>query len=766
MNNNSDNSIDKESSSVYYDACSNSKELYNKDIPEKSFSMKDNSKYNYESPPKKSLNNNNNNYNHTTNSTEIYDSNRPSNLNNNVLLQNSESVNMETEKKVYYKNSKKNINIHNMNSVKKRILTPIDENLNNIESSKEDLSNKNEINKNININIIINKKNKKKIENKYVYNNTNINNINNINNKNNIKIKNNDIKYNNKNINTINNTNSEKSIYSSLSEISYSTGFKRYGKIKEIENDDEDEEEEEKSNSTNNNNNKKSSFFNSNSNIKKKSEYEKSLLESIIKKQEYYKKMQLEKENTIVFQQNESLIINTINFGDISQDYLTVNELKKKYNLRDIDVRRKDITNKNGYLKTLIELQIFNFGECPIRCMKINKNGKYLAAGNGNGKIRIYEIMGYDYEKYEKEYNSKNIMNFLHFIEEKPIKELFGHKSDITDLSWSPFQYDLLLSASFDHSVIVWDISNENNNLVEKYEHGDIVTSVQFSPTNKNYFVTGCLDKYVRIYNISNYINQRNKDNTLDNIMDNHIDNNNIHSDIDNNNIENKNKKKRKGKLKESVSNFSLKDIKDFFNITDKITCVSYFPDGNQIAIGSYNGKINIYDLFNNNVRYNHSFTCRNRVGKNSLGKKVTSIIFINKYKAIITTCDSSIRLFSMIEGKCLSKYRGHTNEKDFIRSSVDLSSDIIISGSENCLCYVWHISNEEKKKKIYDYECFKPFTKDIVECSIIIDEKCYVNYIKKILKLTNKINVVSVIINSTSKGKIDVLLNIDEDIK
>ena len=221
-----------------------------------------------------------------------------------------------------------------------------------------------------------------------------------------------------------------------------------------------------------------------------------------------------------------------------------------------------------------------------------------------------------------------------------------------------------------------------------------------------------------------------------------------------------------KKKLKDSLSNISSAKIKDFFNLTDKITAVSFFPVGNQIAIGTINGKINIYDLYDQNIRYNHSFTCRNRVGKNSLGKKITSIIFINKIQAIVTTCDSCIRLINMNDGKNISKYKGYTNEKSMIRASVDLSNDIILSGSEDGFCYAWHIKSEEKHRKNYNYEYFQPFIRDIVECSIIIEEKCFVNYIKKVLRLTNRINVVSIIINSSDKGKIEVLLNIDEDNK
>ena len=51
-------------------------------------------------------------------------------------------------------------------------------------------------------------------------------------------------------------------------------------------------------------------------------------------------------------------------------------------------------------------------------------------------------------------------------------------------------------------------------------------------------------------------------------------------------------------------------------------------------------------------------------------------------------------------------------------------------------------------------YESFKPIERDVVECAIIVDEKCYTNYFKKILKLTNKINIISIFINSTAKAR------------
>ncbi len=751
MSNKSSNNNDN-SSSNYFEPCSNSIELNDlvtqisskkKDISDKSigkFSLnkEDSEKY-YESPPKKSLNN----HNYTSTSTGIFSSNRHSNLNNYLITSNKDSINKEKERTIQKRNFNKKIDIDTFNNVKKKLLSTIDEKTNNLnvdnslnkKNSISTINNACDTNQNININIIINKKTKQKINNKVEYNNIKINKkkvFNGINNEN----------MNEKIIETINtdiDKKTEKSIYSSFDEISSSSLTKPIDKLKE-------KEDEDKKSITNIKKRKTNSFLDSNSD---KKSFLGNSYGSIINDNTNSKKMQSSKNNTVVFQDYMSLMINSVIFEDIPQDYLNVNDLKVKYNLREIPVRRKDVPDNHVFLKTLIELQIFNFGDSPIWCMQISKHGKYLAAGNKAGKIRIYEIMGFDYEKYQNEYNSKTIVNYLHFVDEKAIKELSAHRGDITDLSWSSFQKDFLLSASVDHFVILWDISKEDNCLIEKFEHNDIVTSAQFSPTNEKLFVTGCFDKFVRIYNISNYIN---------------IKNNNDYYYTD---FFSDNNKKGKKKLKGRLSNFSAKKIKDFFNLADKITAVSFFPEGNQIAIGTINGKINIYDVFDQTVRYNYSFTCRNRVGKNSLGKKVTCIAFINKKNAVITTCDSCVRLISMNDGKNLSKYKGYENEDSMIRASVDLSSDMIISGSENGFCYAWHIVNEEgKKRKNYNYEYFQPFSRDIVECSIIIDEQCFVNYIKKILKLTNKINVISVIINSTDKGKIEVLLNIDENNK
>ena len=58
-------------------------------------------------------------------------------------------------------------------------------------------------------------------------------------------------------------------------------------------------------------------------------------------------------------------------------------------------------------MKTLLELQHFFVDSSDIRVIKISEDGKYLSVGLENGKIKLFEILGYDYNKFESSYNKK-----------------------------------------------------------------------------------------------------------------------------------------------------------------------------------------------------------------------------------------------------------------------------------------------------------------------------------------------------------------------
>ena len=60
------------------------------------------------------------------------------------------------------------------------------------------------------------------------------------------------------------------------------------------------------------------------------------------------------------------------------------------------------------------------------------------------------------------------------------------------------------------------------------------------------------------------------------------------------------------------------------------------------------------------------------------------------------------------------------------------------------------------------NFEYFKiASSNDVINVVQTVSEKCYVNYFKKILSLTNKIILDSIIIIGNDKGEIKILINI-----
>ena len=655
-------------SSIYSDACENS------------FQLEQQYKKNHELEDNK-INNNINNLKNINENNDIND-----NKNENFkILDNILDINDLDNQNI----SKKEINF-NFNDETKR------------EKKEKNINNRYFVNKNINYKNI----NKINLSNINIIINNNKNNIENINSKN----KNNNfqnIQFNNISTKTINSIKEEKK-----------EKEKENTTLKNTQNDNKKEEYMINNPNTNESINKNinNSKLTENNNIKKNiinfsstSNLDLNLFNDfenitiISKKRKKDISNNISKSTVIIpnkqlsFSSNEnSLTSNKIKFEDISYNQIDLNYLK---HLRIIPIKSKK--KGKGYLKILLELQHFYVDSSDIRVIKISEDGKFLSVGLENGKIKLYEILGNDYDKFDISYSKKNIMEYLNFIKEKAYKCLEGHKEDIIDLSWSPFYYYLLLSCSIDGFVILWNVNlSEQKSKIECFNHEKIVTCVSFSPTEKNIFITGCLDKVIRIWDIKDISLEKKEDN-----------------------------------IKSNKYDVYEKYNKEYFNIEEKITSLNFDPTGKEIIIGTHNGKIIKYELKGNKYYYKGSFTCRNRLGKNSFGKKITSIEFFNKNYAIISSCDSRIRLLSINDGKIICKYKGYLNENSMIKSCIDYNYDIIISGSEDGFVYVWDIYNIDKDKRNSNYEYFKPYLKEKIQCSLIVPEKIYCNFMKKIIK-------------------------------
>ena len=92
---------------------------------------------------------------------------------------------------------------------------------------------------------------------------------------------------------------------------------------------------------------------------------------------------------------NHNLPIDYVQFQDIKIDEFNTSHLKMY--LRNLDVTSNRDEHKSNFFKTLIELQNFYIDNSSVWVIKLSPDGKYLAGGCKSGKIKIYEVIGYNY---------------------------------------------------------------------------------------------------------------------------------------------------------------------------------------------------------------------------------------------------------------------------------------------------------------------------------------------------------------------------------
>ena len=418
----------------------------------------------------------------------------------------------------------------------------------------------------------------------------------------------------------------------------------------------------------------------------------------------------------------QDILINKIKFEGIQKDEIDIDYFNLKF--KTMNVKTKNINNQNNkHIKTLFELQEIIGDESAVTTIKINEEGKYLAIGFKSGSIKIYEIMNYTYDKYKCIYDKNTLKEYLYFINENSFKTLTSHSTEIIDIFWLLLLSNNFLLSSSLNFVILWDFHPDNINIVKKYKLSNEISCLSINTNIQTMFATGCKDKSLRIFSIHQmYFDKKYKSNNTMEI--------------------NKNKNE-------------IKEI----NLQDEIVSINFLQEGDKIAIGTNKGKILVYKI-TPKIAFDYKFDCKNKIGKD-----ITNINFFSASYCVISSLDSRIRFVNIKNGEIIHKYKGHKNEKSNIKIYVDTCNDYIINGSENGYCYIWNIYNKENKKiKNYSYEYFKPFeNKDMINTVQIISEKCLVNYYQKILKITNKIMLDSIIICGKCKGKIKVFLNINE---
>ena len=339
----------------------------------------------------------------------------------------------------------------------------------------------------------------------------------------------------------------------------------------------------------------------------------------------------------------------------------------------------------------------------------------------------------------------------MNFIDETAYKIYCEHTSDIIDISWSKKYSNLLVSVSLDEKAVLYDISK--NSPLKIFLHKKGLTSVSFYPdkilllnifiNEKNRF-TCYLDENKKKLNISPP--QKDDDYFITSCFD----------------------------LKAYIWNIH-NNSEPFYciHVNENITKSLFWPDGSHLCLGSFRGNIFIYEVIEN-FRYSYSFHVRNKKGKGSMERKITDMQFLTKSELLVTTNDNRIRIINVYDGTVIQKFRGHKNTEGMLRCTYCENYDMIISPSEDKYIYLWNIKQNKKEKKvekadkksnqkIHNYEYFKPIYSERKEyCTqcLLVEGQNLVNYNHKLYNNELLIYIKNVILLTTNKGNIQIILD------
>ncbi|PFH37733.1 hypothetical protein BESB_000750 [Besnoitia besnoiti] len=247
------------------------------------------------------------------------------------------------------------------------------------------------------------------------------------------------------------------------------------------------------------------------------------------------------------------------------------------------------------------------------------------------------------------------------FVNDRPNLCLTGHCAAIVQLVWAPSKTRaLLLSASLDKTVRLWRPGKQPQ-AIAVLRCRDWPTSVAFHPIFTDVVFTGCLDATVQVWRLFPVSASQPL------------------------------APPRRGRRACGRSQPRLvfeARVVEYLKVTELVTAISLSPDGAVLAVGFRNGTIAFYDA--QTLKFRYELDCKNRKGKFSKGRKVTSLEWqTNGLALCVTTNDSRIRIFKVADLSCAAKFKGHVNEQIMLRANYTNDSTGIVCGSENgWICY------------------------------------------------------------------------------
>lgn len=330
---------------------------------------------------------------------------------------------------------------------------------------------------------------------------------------------------------------------------------------------------------------------------------------------------------------------------------------------------------------------------------KFSLDGKFMATGSKDGKIRIWKVIGSPVERAEldssaesnKEARAKSMRikqqvnsfsspkekQFLDAATEKyeekekllnlyapvfhptPFRFFKEHTQDVLDLNWS--KNNFILSASMDRTVKLWHPDRKYS--LKTFVHPDFVTCVEFHPTDDRFFISGCLDHKCRLWSI----------------------------------------------LDDEVS-FE-------YDCQDLITSVTLSPEeGKYTIIGTFNGYIHILltkgltpvSSFHVSDRHTQEQNARVMITETDPkvrhGPRVTGLQSFrsqldHSFRLVATSNDSRIRIFNLEQRKLLEVLKGFHSGSSQHKAQLSIwhGQPIVVNSSDDHWVYGWRLKSSDK---------------------------------------------------------------------
>uniref|UniRef100_A0A914WDY1 Ribosome biogenesis protein WDR12 homolog n=1 Tax=Plectus sambesii TaxID=2011161 RepID=A0A914WDY1_9BILA len=144
----------------------------------------------------------------------------------------------------------------------------------------------------------------------------------------------------------------------------------------------------------------------------------------------------------------------------------------------------------------VVNTQLFRGHERSVECVATNSDGTLMVSGSFDSFLKVWNIQESD-ESTVVANAKKRKTDDDQSVTKTPMVTLSGHRDAVVGVCWSPTSAKEVITASWDHSIIVWDLelAGQQSSLVGTKSF----TSVSVSPISGN-LLTGSVDQHVRLW--------------------------------------------------------------------------------------------------------------------------------------------------------------------------------------------------------------------------------------------------------------------------